>query len=273
MSVGRGRPGENVPVPGVTRSRQGSAATALFRQLSDRFRQGRAATGDAAWRRWRRHIVLGAGGMVGLMVVLKYAAVWALANGRLDWEAEFLLWLGTEAPLRFSTAVFLQTPGSDPTLVILIALTAGIAAWLGRPLVSLSIPLAALVPDLVGRFGWMIWSRARPDLLYDGVASPGFHSFPSGHTSKTVAVYGFLTLLWLRASGSTTEKVLAILLLGMIVVVVPVGRMAMGVHWPSDVMAGMVIGAVWLAVLSRANPWPVGRGQASAPGGDQLHRP
>lgn len=233
--------------------RPGSAAASLFRQLSDRFREGRSAVGAETWRRWWRRIALGAAGMLVLMVALKYAAVWALASGWLDWEAGFLLWLGSDAPLRFSTAVFLQTPGSDPTLVILIVLTAGIAAWVRRPLVSLSIVLAALVPDLVGRFGWLIWSRSRPDLLYDGMASPGFHSFPSGHTSKTVAVYGFLTLLWLRASGSMAEKVLAILLLGVIVVVVPVGRMAMGVHWPSDVMAGMVIGGVWLAILGRAD--------------------
>ena len=239
--------------------RPGSAAARLFRQLSDRFQAGRSALGAESWRRWWRRIALGAAGMVVLMVALKYAAVWALANGWLDWEAGFLLWLGSAAPLRFSTAVFLQTPGSDPTLVILIALTAGIAAWVRRPLVSLGIVLAALVPDLVGRFGWLIWSRSRPDLLYDGMASPGFHSFPSGHTSKTVAVYGFLTLLWLRASGSVAERILALLLLGVIVIVVPVGRMAMGVHWPSDVMAGMVIGGIWLAVLSRADRPSVSR--------------
>jgi undecaprenyl-diphosphatase len=239
--------------------RPGSAAGRLFGQLSGRFREGRAAIGDEAWRRWWRRIALGAAGMLVVMVALKYAAVWALANSWLDWEAGFLLWLGSDAPLRFSTAVFLQTPGSDPTLVVLIALTAGIAAWVRRPLVSLSIVLSALVPDLVGRFGWLIWSRARPDLLYDGVASPGFHSFPSGHMSKTVAVYGFLTLLWVRASGSIAERVLAILLLGVIVVVVPVGRMAMGVHWPSDVIAGIVIGAVWLAILSRADRPSVSR--------------
>lgn len=242
-----------------------SAAAALFQQLSGRFREGRAAVGDTAWRGWWRRIALGAASMLVLMVALKYAAVWALGNGWLDWEAGFLLWLGSDGPVRFSTAVFLQTPGSDPTLIILIALTAGLAAWVRRPLVSMSIVLAALVPDLVGRFGWLIWSRARPDLLYDGIASPGFHSFPSGHTSKTVAVYGFLTVLWLRASGSNVERVLAILLLGVIAVVVPVGRMAMGVHWPSDVMAGMVIGGVWLAVLSRATA------SRSAVAGDRPH--
>lgn len=217
------------------------------------------AVGADAWRRWLRRITVGALGMLGLMLALRYAAAWALERGLLDWEGRFLMWLGSQ--IGFSTAVFLQTPGSDPTLIILIALTAGIAASARRPITSLSIILAALVPDLVGRFGWLIWSRARPDLLYDGVASPGFHSFPSGHTSKTLAVYGLLALIWIRASGSLTEKAAAVILLALIVTVVPLGRMAMGVHWPSDVLGGLVIGGVWLAVLQPA----ASRGSAELP--------
>lgn len=215
--------------------------------------------GHAAWRRSLQWIGLSAAAMPVLMVALRYAAVWALDGGLLEWESGLLLWLGTRIP--FSTAVFLQTPGSDPTLVMVIVVTAGIAAWLRRPLASVSIVLAGVVPDVVGRFGWLIWSRARPDLLYEGLAAPGFHSFPSGHTSKTMAVYGLLTLLWVRASGSAVERAAALLLLAVIVTVVPLGRMAMGAHWPSDVVGGMVIGGVWLAALQ-----PVAlRGSAELP--------
>jgi undecaprenyl-diphosphatase len=221
----------------------------VFREAAERFEEGRSTIGRDVWERWVRRVVAGAAGMVVLMIALRYAAEWALDAGLLDWEAAFLHRLAP-SPIRFSTAVFMQTPGSDPTLVILVVLTAGIAAWARRPIASLSIMLSAIVPDLVGRFGWMIWSRVRPDLLYDGLASPGFHSFPSGHTSKTVAVYGLLTLLWLKSSGSALEKVTAVLVLALIVTAVPLGRMAMGVHWPSDVIGGMVIGGAWLAVLN-----------------------
>jgi undecaprenyl-diphosphatase len=240
-----------------------SAIRAVLREIGQRFREGREAVGEAAWRRWLRRIGLGSAAMLVLMVVLRYAAGWALARGLLTWEPAFLTWLGHEAPLRFSTAVFLQTLGSDFTLIILIGLTAGIAAWARRPIACMSIVLAALVPDLVGRFGWMIWARARPDLLYEGMASPGFHSFPSGHTSKTVAVYGILTLLWIRASDSVPEKAAALLLLSIIAVVVPLGRMAMGVHWPSDVMGGMIIGLAWLALLNSPDLVPASHGDSS----------
>lgn len=231
----------------------GVAAGRLVRRLAHRFREGRAAIGDTAWRAWLRRILVAAVAMLGLMVALRYAAEWALRAGFLEPERDFLLWLGSDAPLRFSSAVFLQTFGSDITLIILIAFAAGIAAWMRRPIVCASIVLAALVPDLVGRFGWLIWARERPDLLYEGMASPGFHSFPSGHASKTMAVYGYLTVLWIRASGSSLEKVIAGVVLAVIALGVPLGRMAMGVHWPSDVAGGLVIGAVWVAVLAWAD--------------------
>lgn len=229
-----------------------TAAGSLFRNVARRFREGRDALPDARWRAWKRSVAIGAVGMFALMAVLRFAAERALDSGRLDWERPFIQWLGTSGPFGFSDAVFFQTFGSDITLVILVAATAGIAAWMRLPIISLSIILAALVPDLVVRFGWAIWSRARPDILYDGIASPGFHSFPSGHAAKTMAVYGFLVALWLGASRNAVEKAVACFALAFIAIAVPLGRMAMGVHWPSDVIAGLVIGLIWMMALVRA---------------------
>jgi len=222
-----------------------------MRDVARRFREGRNSLPDARWRTWKRRIAIGALAMFALMAALRIAAERALDSGFLAWESRFIGWLGSSGPFGFSDAVFFQTFGSDITLVILIAATAGIAAWMRRPIVAASIILAALIPDLVVRFGWAIWSRARPDILYDGIASPGFHSFPSGHAAKTMAVYGFLVAIWLRSSRSAVEKATGCLVLAFIAVVVPLGRMAMGVHWPSDVIAGLLIGFVWMTVLVR----------------------
>jgi membrane-associated phospholipid phosphatase len=205
--------------------------------------------GRQAWRAWLRLVAGGVVALLLLMVALMKTAQHLLADGRLDWETDFLLWLGESGPFSFADAVFFQTLGTDTTLVILLAATAGIACWMRRPITALSIILAPLVVDLVGRVGWAMWDRARPDVLHDGLASPGFHSFPSGHTSKSVAAYGFLALLWMAASRSTIERIAIALLLLAIAVVVPLGRMTMGVHWPSDIAGGFVLGVTWVAVL------------------------
>jgi undecaprenyl-diphosphatase len=172
-----------------------------------------------------------------------------VASGELDWEAAYLRALETDGPFSFSTAVWFQTFGTDITLWILITLTAGIATWAGRPIAALSIVLAYVVLDPIVRLGWLSWDRARPQVLYDGFASPGFHAFPSGHTGKTFAVYGVLIYLWIRSAPGWIEKALAFLLLAFIALVVPFGRMSMGVHWPSDVIAGWLLGAIWLLFL------------------------
>lgn len=221
----------------------------LLASLGARFREGRDAIGRDAWRAWLRTLAVGLVLLIGVMVALMLLARHLVATGALAWEERFLRWLGEHGPMSFADAVFFQTFGTDITLVILLAATAGIACWLRRPITALSIVLAPLTVDLVGRLGWAMWDRARPDILYDGVARPAFHAFPSGHTSKTTAAYGFLVLLWIAASRSVLERTVAILLLAVIVVTVPLGRVSMGVHWPSDVVGGFVLGAVWVAVL------------------------
>jgi membrane-associated phospholipid phosphatase len=230
-----------------------TAVAPLWRELRRRWREGRQAIPREAWRAWWLTVAGGALFMVALMWLLMRAAQGALAAGRLDWERDFLLWLGHDSGFSFANGVFFQTFGTDITLVILLTATVGMAVWARRPMTAMSILLAPLVVDMVGRVGWMMWDRARPDVLWEGLASPGFHSFPSGHTSKTFAAYGFLAMLWIMTSRSLLERLVALLMLSFIAIVTPMGRMIIGVHWPSDVMAGYALGITWVAILAWAH--------------------
>lgn len=230
-------------------TRSGFGTASLLRALRARFSASWHAVAPADRRRWCLAIAVGTVGMFALMVALVHVTEGLAAAGSLDWEADWLRSLETDGPFSFSTAVWFQTFGTDITLWILVLLTAGIAVWCGRPMTALSIVLAYIVVDPVVRVGWALWDRARPDVLYQGFASPGFHSFPSGHTGKTFAVYGVLIWTWVRSAPAWIEKVAACLLLAFIGTVVPLGRMSMGVHWPSDIMAGWLLGAVWLVYL------------------------
>jgi len=153
----------------------------------------------------------------------------------------------------FSSAVWLQTLGTDFTLGFIVLVTAAVAVWKDRPLLAMSIPLAMILMDAVVRIGWFAFARHRPDIIAQGLAAPGFHSFPSGHTSKTVAVYGLLAAQWIAASRSPIERILVVVLTLLITLVVPYGRLRMGVHWPTDIMGGYLLGGIWLAFLLAAN--------------------
>jgi membrane-associated phospholipid phosphatase len=100
--------------------------------------------------------------------------------------------------------------------------------------------------------GWSLWNRARPDLIAGGIAAPGFHSFPSGHAVLVVVVYGLVAYLWVRASRSWLERLLAIGIFIVWASLVGTARLALGSHWPSDVLGGFVIGLVWLTMVIMA---------------------
>jgi membrane-associated phospholipid phosphatase len=225
-----------------------AAVRRILRRLLERYHDGIAELPEGAFPRWKR---LMAGGVAALLLVmfgLVQAGKTLYATGGLAWETAFLQGL-SNGPLSFSSAVWWQTFGTDITLLLLVTLTTGIAVWARRPIAAWSIALAWIVIDPVVRIGWLLWDRTRPDVLYQGIARPGFHSFPSGHTAKTLAVYGVLTLIWVRASSSALEKLAAVLILLSIAMVVPLGRLTMGVHWPSDIIGGWAVGLAWLVVL------------------------
>jgi undecaprenyl-diphosphatase len=64
-----------------------------------------------------------------------------------------------------------------------------------------------------------------------------------------VVVYGLVAYLWVRASGSWLERLLAIGIFLVWTAMVDTARLALGSHWPSDVLAGFVIGLAWLTTI------------------------
>lgn len=89
-----------------------------------------------------------------------------------------------------------------------------------------------------------IYDRARPDLVTHGGYAYS-QSFPSGHS--TMAAATFFTLATVVASVEARKRTKALIygLAITFVVLVGVSRVYLGVHWPTDVVGGWALGAVW----------------------------
>lgn len=79
------------------------------------------------------------------------------------------------------------------------------------------------------------------------LSGPGAgNSFPSGHMLRTVIVYGLLAFVIRRLSPSPALRMLALAVAIVIVVVVAFDRLYLDVHWESDVVGGLLLGAIAL---------------------------
>lgn len=103
-------------------------------------------------------------------------------------------------------------------------------------------------------------NRPRPSLL-DPVATAHGRSFPSGHAMSSTIVYGALLLVVLPWVTPARRR-LAVAGAVIMVLVVGFSRLALGVHYLSDVVAGYVLGCAWLAASTATfSIWRVERAQ------------
>ena len=92
-----------------------------------------------------------------------------------------------------------------------------------------------------------LFSRPRPDLVpHDVYVYSG--SFPSGHSTMSTAAFLTLAMLIASLEMKRRSKALAYTLAALVVVGVGFSRVYLGVHWPSDVLAGWCLGAGWALV-------------------------
>ncbi len=120
--------------------------------------------------------------------------------------------------------------------------------------------LALGASGAVGLNAWLklVFSRSRP-ALWERVVSVDYYSFPSGHAMVSLVVYG-LVAYWLVRRWPQYRWAFS-LGYGLVVVAIGLSRLYLGVHWPTDVLAGYAAGLAWLmAVLIGFNGLAYWRG-------------
>lgn len=103
------------------------------------------------------------------------------------------------------------------------------------------------------------FERPRPDLVPHEVAVYTA-SFPSGHSMLAAVVYLTLAVMIARVEPRRALKVYVFALAALLTVAIGVSRLYLGVHWPTDVLAGWTAGAAWALMCYLAARWLQFRG-------------
>jgi len=137
--------------------------------------------------------------------------------------------------------------GGVAVLTLITVIATGFLALDGKRHMAFFVLGSVVGGQAIGTILKDLFQRPRPDLVPFSAYASGA-SFPSGHTLMSAVTY--LTLGALLARSQERKRVKAYLLLVAIFLTFAVGvtRVYLGVHWPTDVLAGWTAGSVWALI-------------------------
>jgi membrane-associated phospholipid phosphatase len=122
--------------------------------------------------------------------------------------------------------------------------------WRRRTRLAIFVVVTGVGSSLLNNLVKVAVSRTRPMLSHPVVAASGF-SFPSGHAQSAVVGCGIVAVVFLPTMAGPL-RILAACGLAAFVAAIGFSRIALGVHYLSDVVAGYALGLAWLAAMIAA---------------------
>lgn len=160
------------------------------------------------------------------------------------------------ALLPFSDSAFLVSAFSgithlgDIRVIIVVALALALVLWRhGRHEYWIGLFVAVFGAAASSSLLKVLVARPRP--LHALIEVSGY-SLPSIHTATAVALYGYLIFVTLRLMHPPHHRTPVALALLTLIVLISASRVYLGVHYPTDVLAGIPIGALWIYAGYRA---------------------
>ena len=143
-----------------------------------------------------------------------------------------------------SAALDVTALGSATVLGLTVAAVIGYLLLQGLPRMALFVLIASIGGSILNGLLKSVFGRARPDVvphLRDVMSL----SFPSGHAMTSAAVYLTLGALLMRVSKRRATRWYCMTVAALATILVGLSRVYLGVHYPTDVLAGWMIGLSW----------------------------
>jgi undecaprenyl-diphosphatase len=190
--------------------------------------------------------------IVGLVVAILGGALFAWLAERvsvgstLGFDDSVLTWMGAHQVHWVQRAVLELTALGEGSVVIVLTLAVALILVVDRHRLAAFLLIVTAYGGLVLNAALKhIFNRPRPHIFVWGttVAST---SFPSGHAMNATILYLTIAFVIARLAIRWWERLLTLLVATTIVALICLSRLYLGVHYPTDVIGGLIIGVAWI---------------------------
>jgi undecaprenyl-diphosphatase len=118
----------------------------------------------------------------------------------------------------------------------------------GRRHAAVMLVVAAVGAEVLDEILKLVFRRARPEAFF-GYAEPITYSFPSGHSVASACFYGVLAAILTVRMKSHARRIAIWTAAALLAFLIGLSRIYLGVHYPSDVLAGYATAVIWVVAL------------------------
>lgn len=149
----------------------------------------------------------------------------------------------------YAQALLFITNLADPTIVSACIVTlALVLAFFHEEIILAFVVISLAVGEGVAVYIKALFARSRPSELLYTIDRIGY-SFPSGHAVASMVFYGSIAYCLCLIFHKRWQKNFIIILASIVIFLIGYSRVALGVHWPTDVIGGWLLGAVFLTLF------------------------
>ena len=171
-----------------------------------------------------------------------------LVEGNTQADTRVAAWLHEHATPAWTTVFENVTRIGNLVTLIAVVVVASIVLFRMRRIAELQLLLLASIGAEIITVGLKLgFERQRP-FFADPLATESTYSFPSGHASVSLAVYGTLGYIAARHLGNRSAQLGVLAAAVSLVLLIGFSRLYLGVHFLTDVIAGFSIGLAWVAL-------------------------
>ena len=186
--------------------------------------------------------------LIGYLLILSIVAwlcteVWEKEAFSLD--RSLLLWIHQFANPQIDGLMLFITALGDPGMVITVFIST--IVWLGmkrRYSDGIRFLIICAGGLLINQVMKLFFAKSRPELWTRLISEHSF-SFPSGHAVGSMVVYGFIAYILARELDLFI-KIYIYAVASTLIVAIGFSRLYLGVHYPTDIIAGYGVGILWL---------------------------